>query len=116
MFGIRIVQTVALKTFAAQSASFSRNSDGTPSIFDTKRDAARENHVPEIVLYLIFAVASGSMVLVGFGCGVGHRRHIGFTTLAAVLMAAAILVIMDLDRPRRGIIEVSQQPHDRSSQ
>jgi hypothetical protein len=74
-----------------------------------KRDAARRNHVPEVVLFFLFAVAGLSMSLLGFGAGLGNHRHFCLTTLVAFLVASAILVVMDLDRPRRGIIEVSQQ-------
>jgi hypothetical protein len=74
-----------------------------------KRTAARENHVPEIVFYLLFFVAAVSMVLVGLGNGVGSHRHLAFTTSVAILISFVILVILDLDRPRRGLIEVSQE-------
>jgi hypothetical protein len=74
-----------------------------------KRDAARRNHVPDIVLYLLFFVGVVSMGLVGFGCGVGNRRHLPITVAVATLIVLVILVIMDLDRPRRGFIEVSQE-------
>jgi hypothetical protein len=74
-----------------------------------ERDAARRNHVPEIVLYLLFLVAVVSTGLVGFGCGVGNRRHLPITVSVASLIALVILVIMDLDRPRRGFIEVNQE-------
>lgn len=74
-----------------------------------KRDAARRNHAPGIVLYLLFFVAIVSMGLAGFGCGLGNRRAAPIILATAVLIALVILVIMDLDRPRRGIIEVNQQ-------
>jgi hypothetical protein len=73
-----------------------------------ERDAARQNHVPEIVLYLLFAVAAVAMALVGFGCGFGSQRHLPITISIAFIIAFVILVIMDLDRPRRGFIKVSQ--------
>jgi len=80
-------------------------------VFDlaTKRDAARRNHVPEIVLLLLFGVGAVAMGLVGVGTGVAGRRHPALTLSLAVLIALVIMVIMDLDRPRRGLIEVSQQ-------
>ena len=80
-------------------------------VFDlaTKRDAARRNHVPEIVLFLLFGLALLRWDLVGFGTGVGGRRHPALTMSLAVLIALVIMVIMDLDRPRRGLIEVNQQ-------
>ncbi len=79
-------------------------------VFDVRarRDAARQNHVPEIVLWLLFCVAVGTMELVGYGCGLGGPRNFVRTATISALISLVILVIVDLDRPRRGIIEVSQ--------
>jgi len=73
-----------------------------------KREAARENHVPEVVLWLLFFVTIGSMVFVGYVCGVEKHRSLSRTLVIALLLSLVILVIVDLDRPRRGLIEVSQ--------
>ena len=79
-------------------------------VFDvrSRRDAARQNHVPEVVLWLLFFVAVGTMELVGYGCGLGGPRNFVRTATISGLISLVILVIVDLDRPRRGIIEVSQ--------
>lgn len=74
------------------------------------RDAALERHVPEPVLFLLFATLVLTAGLVGYSSGVtGHR-----VTLAAyillVLIVLLVFMVIDLDRPRRGLIEVSQQP------
>ncbi len=70
---------------------------------------ALENHVPEIILVLLYFVAVVATGLIGYGCGLGGRRNFLVTLTASVLIAAVILVIIDLDRPRRGLIKVSQQ-------
>ncbi len=75
----------------------------------TKRVNALENHVPEIILVLLYFVAISVTGLIGYGCGLGGYRNFFVTLTAAVLIAAVILVIIDLDRPRRGLIKVSQQ-------
>jgi hypothetical protein len=82
------------------------------NIFDTagKRDAARENHVPQPVLYFLFMVTILTMALLGFGCGLGGHRNLSATVTVCVLVSLVILVIIDLDRPRRGSIEISQEP------
>ena len=76
--------------------------------FNSKRTAARQNHVPEIVLWLLFFVAIGAMALVGHGCGVGKRRELPHTVTVALILSFVIVVIMDLDRPGQGAIQVSQ--------
>lgn len=39
-----------------------------------KREAALENHVPDSVLFLLFLVATLSVAVVGYGCGLGSGR------------------------------------------
>ena len=52
---------------------------------DTKRAQALKDHIPAPVLYLVLA-----------------------TALVCLLLALVLAVILDLDRPRRGLIQVSQ--------
>jgi hypothetical protein len=74
-----------------------------------KRDAALNNHVPESVLLLLFLVAMLTVGMVGYGGGLGERRMTGILLLLSLLLTLVILLIMDLDRPRRGIIQVNQR-------
>ncbi len=67
---------------------------------------ALENHVPEIILVLLYFVALTAIGLLGYGCGLAGRRNFMVTMVASVLIAAVILVIIDLDRPQRGLIRV----------
>lgn len=72
------------------------------------RRAENSHHVPEIVLFLMFATVVITTATLGFASGIaGHR-----VTLAAfvliVLIALVVYLIIDLDRPRRGSIQVSQ--------
>lgn len=73
------------------------------------RVAAMNNHVPEVVLVLLFLVAIMAALLVGYGCGLMERRHSLSTTTMVLLIALVITVIVDLDRPSRGLIHVSQE-------
>jgi hypothetical protein len=102
--------TVALTKTDRQSPIYALFISSLNDAFDiaAKRDAARQNHVPEIVLYLLCGVGAVAMGLVGLGTGVAGRRHSPLTTSLAILIALVILVISDLDRPRRGFITVSQ--------
>jgi len=75
----------------------------------SKRMTAMENHVPESVFVLLLVVATLSLGLVGYGAGMGRDRNLLPTVISVLLIASVILLIMDLDRPRRGLIKVSQQ-------
>ena len=72
----------------------------------SKGFTALENHVPEIILVLLYFVALAAIGLIGYGAGLAGRRNFLVTLVAAVLIAAVILVIIDLDRPQRGLIKV----------
>ncbi|MFI5332404.1 MAG: hypothetical protein ACHQ2F_15400 [Desulfobaccales bacterium] len=67
---------------------------------------ALENHVPEIILVLLYFVALTAIGLIGYGNGLAGRRNFMVTMVASLLIAAVILVIIDLDRPQRGLIRV----------
>jgi hypothetical protein len=74
-----------------------------------ERDAARQNRVPEIVLWLLLIGAIGSMGLAGYGGGVGNRRNLAHTITVSLIIGLVILVTVDLDRPTGGLIKISQQ-------
>jgi len=72
-----------------------------------KRRVALENHVPEAVIYLLLIVSVASLGLLGYGCGLTRQRRPASNTLFALLIVLVLITILDIDRPRRGLIEVS---------
>jgi len=75
----------------------------------TTRNAALNRQVPEIVLFLMIATIVLTTATLGYASGIaGHR-----VTLAAfvllILIALVVYLIIDLDRPRRGVIQVSHE-------
>jgi uncharacterized membrane protein (Fun14 family) len=73
------------------------------------RDAALDNHVPESVLFLLFIAATIAVGMVGYLNGIAAHRAWVVTELLIGLFALSIFVIIDLDRPGRGLINVSQK-------
>jgi hypothetical protein len=53
-----------------------------------KRDAARENHVPQPVLVSLFLVTILTVALLGYGCGLGNHRHMAATATVCLLISA----------------------------
>jgi hypothetical protein len=74
-----------------------------------RRRAAQDNHVPETVINLLFSVALGALAYIAYGYGLaGKRRHLS-TAIFALLIAMVLTIILDLDRPRRGLIRIDEQ-------
>jgi hypothetical protein len=74
-----------------------------------KRLAAFNNRVPETVIWLLLGVSVAAAGIVGYNNGLGNRRHVFGALTLIVLLVVIIWVIVDLDRPRRGLILISQQ-------
>jgi hypothetical protein len=75
----------------------------------TTRLAASDNRIPAAVLWLQVggaAVALGALALYLSTLG----RGVGTVVLASVLVCVMIIVICDLDRPHRGLIQVPDGP------
>lgn len=74
-----------------------------------RRDAALNRHVPEMVLFLLFGTFLMTGSVVGFTAGLGGHRAAFVTYIMVGLIVVLVFIIIDLDRPRRGLIQVSQQ-------
>jgi hypothetical protein len=76
-----------------------------------KRLAALRNHVPNIVQLALFGIAIIASGFAGYASGLNARRRSRLSVyVMGFLVSAVILLILDLDRPGAGFIEVSQQP------
>lgn len=73
------------------------------------RDAALNRHVPEVVLLLLYGTFLMTGSIVGYASGVSNHRASYITYVMVGLIVLLVFVIIDLDRPRRGVIEVSQK-------
>jgi hypothetical protein len=72
--------------------------------------AALERHVPNVVMLLLllsFVVSGG---IVGYASGVHGHRSLVSTYLMLGLIVVLVYLIVDLDRPRRGLITVDPSP------
>lgn len=100
------------------SASVDRFIDALKELIDLheRRVSAFETFVPEAVLYLLAIAALGGAFVAGYGSGLGGHRNRITTTVHALLICLVILVIVDLDRPARGLIRVSLRSLERQWQ
>ncbi len=74
------------------------------------RNAVIERHVPEIVLFMLFGTFILSGAMLGFSSGLSRTMPATPVYLMLALIVVLVFMIIDLDRPRRGLIEVDQRP------
>jgi len=75
-----------------------------------KRLTALRNHVPETVVLLLYLIALTATGFTGYGAGLAGDGERGSKLLMALLIATVLILVIDLDRPYRGLVTVSQQP------
>ncbi|MGB5006571.1 MAG: hypothetical protein WBO39_06495 [Ferruginibacter sp.] len=75
----------------------------------TERDIAISNHVPEIVLLGLLLFAALAIGILGYGNGLAatHARYPAI--ILCVVITLSFILIIDLDRPNRGLTKVSQE-------
>jgi len=76
----------------------------------TARTTAVAYRIPDAVFGLLVLIAAFAFALIGYGSGLTGERHPLPGAIMVVLVSAAILLIMDLDRPQRGFFQVDAQP------
>jgi hypothetical protein len=78
------------------------------------RRAVLEARVPVTILDTLIAYAAVSAMIMGYVLAADGARHRTASFVLLLLVALAISLIIDLDRPRVGTIRVSQAPLERT--
>ncbi|MEP6616821.1 MAG: hypothetical protein ABJA57_09595 [Ginsengibacter sp.] len=71
-----------------------------------QREASRTSRVPESILWLLLLLANAGSFIVGYA---GNSKKINWTVISiySIMTVMTIYLILDLDRPRSGIINTS---------
>jgi len=72
------------------------------------RVAIVKRHVPELVLLLLFTTFILTGVVIGYANGAEDHRPSIAAYVLALLISLLVFIIIDLDRPRRGLIQIPQ--------
>jgi len=70
------------------------------------RLASLQNQLPSALFYLLLSLAALSVAFLAWSFGAASHRGRAPMILLALLIGAVLLLIMDVNRPQRGIIEV----------
>ena len=79
------------------------------------RLASIENHLPSALLLLLVALGALSVGFLAWGFGAASHRGRVPVVLLAFLISALLLLIMDVNRPQRGMIAVGVASLERAS-
>ena len=66
--------------------------------------------VPETVNFLLLAGSALAVGIVGYSAGMTRRRSMVSAVVLIVALSAVTVLVLDLDRPQDGILQVSQRP------
>ena len=76
----------------------------------TRLTARIYGRVPETVVLVLVIGAVLTMGMVGYSAGLTSRRSMLSAVMLVVALGAVLTLVIDLDRPREGFLQVSQQP------
>ena len=82
----------------------------TIDLHETRVAALIYARVPETVVILLIVGATLALGVVGFSAGLTRRRGVLSAAVLIVALSAVLTLVIDLDRPRDGFVEVNQQP------
>jgi hypothetical protein len=91
-------------------ALFIETLNETIDLHETRVAAILYARVPETVLLLLIIGSALTLGMVGYSAGLTRRRSLITAVALVVVLGAVITVVVDLDRPREGFLQVSQQP------
>ena len=73
-----------------------------------KRNAMLWMHVPVAVLLILYTVFLSSGGIIGYSSGLSGKRILLPTALISLIISLIVFVVIDLDRPKRGLIQIDQ--------
>ena len=80
------------------------------------RLASLQNQLPSALFYLLLSLAALSVAFLAWSFGAASQRGRVPLILLALLIGAVLLLIMDVNRPQRGIIEVGVASLERAQE
>jgi len=75
-----------------------------------RRISALRNHIPGEVAFVLIGLAMIGMGFTGFHAGMAGSRFSIPTLVMSFAVAVVIMLVVDLDRPARGLVRISVQP------
>jgi hypothetical protein len=84
--------------------------DDIIDVHEARAIAGLHARVPETVVFLLLGGSTLTLLLVGYSAGITERRSVISAVALVIALSVVTALVLDIDRPRDGIIQVSQQP------
>lgn len=91
-------------------ALFVESLNGAFDVLAARETALTSGRLPESLIILLLFGAFLSAGIVGYHAGLTRLRGVFGAIVLIVVLSAALVLVIDLDRPRDGLLRVSQQP------
>ncbi|MDF9832693.1 hypothetical protein M2103_000907 [Ereboglobus sp. PH5-5] len=75
---------------------------------ENDRTAARGNHIPEAIIWLLIFVSACATGTLAYGIGLKSTRIFWPNVVLVMAICSVLTIILDLDRPIRGVIIINQ--------
>jgi hypothetical protein len=82
----------------------------TIDLHQTRMTSGLYARVPATVVFLLLLGSALTLGMIGYNAGLTRRRGPVTAVVLIVILGAVTTLIVDLDRPREGLLTVSQQP------
>jgi len=82
----------------------------TIDVHETRVTAGLYARVPDTILLLLVIGSALTLGMLGYSAGLTRRRSPLTAIVMIVVLGAVITLVVDLDRPRDGFLQVNQQP------
>jgi hypothetical protein len=106
-----IAEEVARRTDSQDLvALFLESLNETINLHESRVVAGIYSRVPETVLLLLLGGSSLTLGMVGYSAGLTRQRGLISAVVLTFTLTTVLMLVVDLDRPRDGFLQVSQQP------
>jgi hypothetical protein len=92
------------------TALFVESVNDVITIHEVRLTAGIYARVPDTVILFLLILALISVGMVGYGAGTAGKHHLLAATLLILALGGTLTLVVDLDRPREGLLQVSQRP------
>ena len=72
--------------------------------------AAVWNRIPATIVLMLYAIAFLGLTAMGYGAGLAGSRTLAPSVVVVFAFSVVMVVILDLERPRQDLFQVSQEP------